>query len=174
MKHAPSVLPLIGVIAAAEIPGGDVVRAVGDELFEVAFQTDPEPFDLTEYYRPEMGPDLVRFWCCGRRLAPAAHLADWKLRSRELETRWAARGARRVNLDPGYVSSLQLVLATTKPRPQAVYVRDGVYALVELLYRGAGLEALPWTYPDYRRAAAAGAFEPFRSHYLELLREVEK
>lgn len=143
-------------------------------MFDVAFQTDPEPFDVTEYYRPEMGPDLLRFWCAGRRLAPAALLADWKLRSRELETQWGERGARRVNLDTGYLSSLQVVLATTKPLPQAVYVRDGVYALVELLYGSGGFEAFPWTYPDYRRAAAAGAFEPFRSHYLELLREVEK
>ncbi len=174
MKQAPSVLPLIGVIAAAEIGGGDVVRALGDELFDVAFQTDPEPFDVTEYYRSEMGAALVLFWCAGRRFAPAALLAAWKLRSRELETRWAARGARRVNLDTGYLSSLQLVLATTKPLPQAVYVRDGVYALVELLYRSGGFEAFPWTYPDYRRAAAAGAFEPFRSRYLELLCEVEK
>jgi hypothetical protein len=170
MNRGPSVLPFVGVIAAPEIPADDVVRAVADDLFGVAFRTDAEPFDFTDYYRPEMGPGLVRFWCAGGGLASAALLPAWKLRSRNLERRWAEQGGRRVNLDPGYLSPLQLVLATTKALPTAVYVRNGIYALVELLYRDGGFEALPWTYPDYRKAAAEGTFQPFRAHFLELLR----
>lgn len=170
MKKDPEVLPLMGVIAAPGIAAEDVVRAVNDELFEIVSRTDPEPFDYTDYYRPEMGEGLARFWCAARSLAPGAQLADWKLQSRELETTWGEQGKRRVNLDPGYLTSLQLILATTKPLPQAVYLRDGIYALVELLYRSGGFKSLPWTYPDYGKAASEGAFEVFRAHYLKLLR----
>jgi hypothetical protein len=170
MAQGPYVLPIAGVIAAPDIAVESVVRALSDGLFEVASRTNPEPFAFTDYYRREMGEGLVRFWCAAARLAPAAALADWKVRSGELEKSWGGPGARRVNVDPGYVSSLQLILATTKPLPQAVYLRDGVYALVELLYRSGGFKRLPWTYPDYAKAAAEGAFEMFRSRCLRLLR----
>jgi len=130
-------------------------------------------FDFTDYYRREMGDGLIRFWCAASRLAPAAQLADWKVKSCELEARWGKPGARRVNLDPGYLTSLQVILATTKPLPQAVYLRDGIYALVELLYRSGGFKSLPWTYPDYAKAASEGAFEVFRSQYLKLSPEGE-
>jgi len=166
-------LPIVGVIATPEIATEDVVRAVNDGLFEIASRTDPEPFDFTDYYRREMGEGLVRFWCAASRLAPAARLAAWKSQSCELEKTWGRPGARRVNVDPGYVSSLQLVLATTKPLPQAVYLRDGIYALVELLYHGGGFKSLPWTYPDYGKAASEGAFETFRTYYLKLSRGSE-
>lgn len=174
MGSDPYVLPIAGVIAAPDAVIDDVVRAVNDELFEVASQTAPAPFDFTDYYLREMGGGLVRFWCAASELAPAAQLADWKLRSGELEKKWGGPDARRVNLDPGYVSSLQLILATTKALPQGVYLRDGIYALVELLYRSGGFKSLPWTYPDYGEAAARGAFEGFRSSYLKLSREREK
>jgi hypothetical protein len=173
MEKDPPVLPLVGVIATPEVATEDVVHTVHDRLFKVGSRTDAEPFDFTDYYRREMGGGLVRFWCAASRLALASQLADWKLRSCELETKWGAPDARRVNLDPGYLTSLQLILATTKPLPQAVYLRDGIYALVELLYRG-GFKSLPWTYPDYGKAASEGAFEMFRSYYLKLLRGDEK
>jgi hypothetical protein len=170
MKQDPYVLPIVGVIAAPDIEAESVVRALSDGLFEIASRTNPEPFGFTDYYRREMGEGLARFWCAAARLAPAAALADWKVRSGALEKSWGESGARRVNVDPGYVSSLQLILATTKPLPQAVYLRDGVYALVELLYRSGGFKSLPWTYPDYGKAAAEGVFEIFRSRYLKSLR----
>jgi hypothetical protein len=65
-----------------------------------------------------------------------------------------------------------MVLATTKPLPQAIYLRDGVYAVVELIYRDGAFAALPWTYPDYRKAAAENLFESFRSQFLKLQRKV--
>ena len=93
-------------------------------------------------------------------------------RPRRIAGRRCPGGDRRVNVDPGYVSALQMVLATTKPLPQAIYLRDGVYAVVELIYRDGAFAALPWTYPDYRKAAAENLFEPFRSQFLKLQRKV--
>ncbi len=148
------------------------MRAANDKLFETAQMTRPVPFDFTDYYRNEMGPGLERVWCAGARLARASALADYKLTAAALESRWLEDRQRRVNVDPGYVSTLQMVLATTKPLPQAVYLRDGVYAVVELIYRDGAFVALPWTYPDYEQAATEDLFEPFRAHFLKLRREM--
>jgi len=174
MDKAPRVLPVLGVIAARGISLEDVLRTTNVELFETALKTETIPFDFTDYYREEMGTELTRCWCAGGRLVPATALVDYKLASITLENRWRDRGARRVNLDPGYVSALQMVLATTKQLPQAVYLGKGVYALVELIYRDGVFGNLPWTYPDYRKAAAESLFEPFRAHFLKLRREAER
>ncbi len=168
------VLPVLGVILAAGVEPDDVMRAVSGELFPTALRTESIPFDFTDYYGKEMGADLIRFWCAADGLVPAAYLATHKSESGRLEGRWRQRGGRRVNLDPGYISEHQMVLATTKPLPQAVYLRDGIYGVVELLYRDGAFAALPWTYPDYRQAANERVFEPFRSHLLSLRRAAGK
>jgi hypothetical protein len=174
MSREPIVLPVLGVILAAGVEPDDVMRAVDDELFPTALRTESVPFEFTDYYRKEMGADLTRFWCAAGGLAPASDLASHKLKSGTLEGRWRRHGDRRVNLDPGYISALHMVIATTKPLPQAVYLRDGVYGVVELVYRDGAFAALPWTYPDYREAAAERTFEPFRSHLLHLRRAAGK
>jgi hypothetical protein len=171
MEKAPRVLPILGVIAARGVSLEDILRTTDAELFNAALKTEIMPFDFTDYYREEMGKGLTRFWCAGGRLVPATVLADYKLAGVALETRWRSGGGRRVNLDPGYVSTLQMVLATTKQLPPAVYLGKGIYALVELIYRDGAFCSLPWTYPDYRKAATEGLFEPFRAHFLKLRRE---
>jgi hypothetical protein len=174
MSREPIVLPLLGVILAAGVEPDGVVEAVDEGLFPTALRTPPVPFEFTDYYRKEMGENLTRFWCGAGGLARASDLAGYKIKSGTLEGRWRGRSGRRVNLDPGYISEQHLVLATTKALPQAVYLCEGIYAVVELLYRDGAFAALPWTYPDYRRAAAEHVFESFRSHFLDLRRATRK
>jgi len=174
MLIEPKVLSVVGVLAPPDVRGDDILAACVPSLGAAALATPAREFGYTGYYEAEMGRVLERFWFCGDRLLPASELAAWKLAARELEDRWRdAAGRRRVNLDPGYMTPLQLALATTKSLPQAVYLRDGVSAVVELLYRQGRFEPLPWTYPDYREAAEEGVFEPFRVHLLRRRRGVE-
>ncbi len=170
MRREPIVLPILGVIFAPDINPDDVVSAANDELFAIALKTKSTSFGFTDYYRNEMGRGLTRLWCAGDCLAPASALADYKSNSVELEGRWRRNTRRRINLDPGYITAHQMVLATTKQLPQAVYLRDGIYAVIELLYRDGAFAVLPWTYPDYRWAAAEKLFDPFRSRFLNLRR----
>jgi len=168
MSHAPEVLPLLGVIASPAAPLADLQEELRAELFATALATPSAPFDFTDYYEPEMGPGLVRLWLAGTELLPADSLPALKRASIELERRWSEAGRRRVNVDPGYISESQLLLATTKALPAAVYLRDGLFGLVELLYREGAYRELPWTYPDYAAAAARGWFDPFRALFLKL------
>jgi hypothetical protein len=120
------------------------------ECFGPAWSTSEAwPFDSTRYYEPEMGAGLVRSF---RAYAPApgGRLAAWKLATGALERRWGRPGAPAVNLDPGYVTLGGLFLASTKNGPQRIYLADGIYAELTLLYRRARWEVLPWTFPDFR------------------------
>ncbi|UCH78338.1 MAG: DUF4416 family protein [Candidatus Coatesbacteria bacterium] len=171
MSRVPEVLPLLGVIASPAAPLAELESEVHAELFETGLATPTLPFDFTDYYEAEMGAGLVRRWHAATSLLPADRLPALKEASIQLESRWSEAGLRRVNVDPGYISETQLLLATTKPLPAAVYLRDGLFAVVELLYYGAAFRELPWTYPDYAAAAARGWFEPFRILFLKLRKE---
>ena len=79
-------------------------------------------------------------------------LASIKRATIELEQRFAIlRGdiaCRRINLDPGYLTLSQLVLATTKSRSHRIYLADGIFADLHLHYQGESSHPLAWTYPD--------------------------
>jgi len=88
------------------------------------------------------------------RLLPREELADVKLAGNALEDDLKEKSGlkgRPVNIDPGYLSLENLVLATTKARPHRVYLRDGIYAESTLGYVNGAYRPWPWTYPDYAR-----------------------
>ena len=144
----PEVLPLVGVLARPPLPG-DLDRRLAETFGPAWLTSETWPFDSTRYYEPEMGAELVRSFRAYAP-APAGRLAPWKLATGALEQRWGQPGARAVNLDPGYITPGGLFLASTKDGPHRLYLADGIYAELTLLYRRARWEALPWTFPDFR------------------------
>lgn len=122
---------------------------LGERWGGVEWESEEFPFDTTAYYEREMGAHLRRvFWSLGAMMPPDA-LADLKLHALEIERRLSVDGNRRVNLDPGYVDRCKLVLASVKYNGPKVYLRDGVYADVQLLY-DRGWRPTPWAFTDFR------------------------
>ena len=141
----------------------------------VAEESDTFPFDVTHYYDSELGTPIYRKFLSFAPLIDPGNLAAIKCLTNELEQlRARERGTqprRPVNLDPGYVDAARLVLATTKDRAHRIYLAQGIYAEVTLIYEKGAWQLLPWTYPDYR----APTYHPFltevRRTYLRKLRE---
>ena len=128
-------------------------------------------FDITYYYAAEMGPALKRTFVSFRRLIRPEQLAAVKIKTNAIEERLAASGRRRVNIDPGYVSSGKLVLATTKNHAHRIYAGRGVYAEVTLVFRNGSFAALAHTYPDYRQETHIEVFNAIRRLYAQQIQE---
>jgi hypothetical protein len=124
--------------------------------------TEPIPFVHTTYYDGEMGPGLLRQVASFQNLVEPGALPDIKLATNEIETGFCLEGKRRVNLDPGILTEERLILASGKNFTHRVYLRDGIYADLTLIYQKGGYRALPWTYADYR--------EPLILHFLKALK----
>ena len=108
------------------------------------------PFTQTDYYDREMGPGLCRQFVCFGPLVSRERLATIKLTTNALEQRFSCeQGRRRLNLDPGLLSVENLVLATGKNFTHRIYLRDGIFAEVTLIFQGGRFQTLPWTYWDY-------------------------
>lgn len=136
------------------------------------------PFDQTDYYRDEMGPNLQRWFVSFATLVGPDQLAHIKIESNAIERVIAADCAqpdipRPVNIDPGYVDLTKLVLATTKDRGHRIYLGHGIYAEVTLQYTQGAWQTLPWTYPDYQRAEYHAFFSRLRDQLRQQRRDVE-
>ena len=159
-----------GIIASSH---QDMER--GESLLQGAFGTidlrsEQIPFDQTSYYQGEMGDDLLREWVSFAELVRQDAIAEAKLTTNRLERRLARPdGSRTVNLDPGYLLPSRLVLATTKDYAHRVYLGEGIYAEVTLIYRAGEFRPLEWTYPDYRGHTALDFFKSVRVTYIAQL-----
>ncbi len=130
------------------------------------------PFDLTDYYGKEMGGELFRRLFSFGKLVGQDELADIKTRTNELEAKYLLDGNRRVNADPGILTLERFVLATGKNFAHRIYLKNGIFADLTLIYTKAGFRELPWTYPDYRDERLRSFLEKAREKYvLDLKKE---
>lgn len=161
---------VVGILAASRETIEDTKSLLEARFDRVDLTSDLIPFTHSTYYAGEMGPSLRRLWVSHERLISPGDLAGKKLETNEMETSQSVDGRRRVNLDPGYLTGSTLVLATTKDAAHRVYLGNGIYAEVALLYQHQSWRVLEWTYPDYREEEAIGFFTEVRRRYIDQLR----
>jgi hypothetical protein len=131
-------------------------------------------WSTTDYYREEMGEHLLRKFVAFAPLISPEALAHLKLETNALEILLAGdpspAARRRVNLDPGYLDATKLVLASTKNQAHRIYLSQGIYAEVTLLYHHGGFHPFIYTYADYRWPETHEFLRRVRKRYLEQLR----
>ncbi len=124
------------------------------------------PWEHTHYYAEEMGQGLKRKFIFFKTFIHPGSIADIKLKTIELEKEYPnEQGGRRINLDPGYMDSAKLVLASTKDFSHRIYLKSGIYGEVTLMYSGNNYQFLPYTFPDYRTGEYLDLFIQARRLY---------
>lgn len=126
-----------------------LAQALADLFGEVDTVSPWLDFDYTTYYTREMGSPLYRRMFSFKRLIAQQDLAEIKLQTNRIERSYEQQGRRRVNIDPGYLLNERFVLATGKNFTHRIYLKDGIYADLTLIYQKGDFQTLPWTYPDY-------------------------
>ena len=106
-------------------------------------------FDYTNYYASEMGSPLFRRVITFNKLIHQEKLTGIKLTTNCIEQSYKNYDRRRVNVDPGYLLHERFVLASGKNFSHRIYIGNGIYADLTLIYRRGRFVTLPWTYPDY-------------------------
>ncbi|HEK85125.1 MAG: DUF4416 family protein [Candidatus Saccharicenans sp.] len=134
------------------------------------------PFNFTDYYEPEMGKDLKRSFLSFQRLIDPERLPEIKVMTNLLEKEFQPffpELKRPINLDPGYLTSSALIMATTKDFSHRIPLNQGIYAHLELLFTKKGVKLLDWTYPDFRQSEYHIFFQKVREIYLSQLKETK-
>jgi hypothetical protein len=140
------------------------------------------PWEHTGYYEKEMGAGLKRKFIFFENLIDPGAISDIKLKTIELEKQYlnennpplpplskgglgGFKGGRKINLDPGYLNSAKIVLVSTKDFSHRIYLSNGIYGEVTLLYSGNDYRVLPFTYPDFRTEEYRELFRKAREVY---------
>ncbi len=128
-------------------------------------------FNFTTYYHQEMGSPLSRRMVVFKPLAAQTALPDVKLATNRLEHAYREQGRRQVNIDPGYLLPERFVLATGKNFTHRMYMSQGIYADLTLIYRKGAFRTLPWTYPDYADSGLIDFLTLVRNRYMLELKQ---
>jgi hypothetical protein len=144
-----------------------VLKIVDGRYGPMDFLSEVLPFDFTSYYEPEMGKDLKRRLAGFRLLISPEQLSEIKIWTNALEhrTRNEQQG-RKINIDPGYLAGAKLVLASGKDFSHRIYLRDGIYGDLTLIFQKGSFVILPWTFPDYASSPLLDLLTGLRKRYL--------
>jgi hypothetical protein len=104
---------------------------------------------LFEYYTKEMGSSLARFFFVPLKLYPRQELLNTKLASLDWERAWCREDKRMVNVDVGFLSPENFLLATTKNYSHRVFLGEDIFADLTYQFQNGKFHTFPWTYPDY-------------------------
>lgn len=130
----------------------------------------PLPFTFTTYYNAELGAPIMRRLLAFATLLPHDRLAWAKRETNKLELASSREDGRRlVNLDPGLLSLERLVLATGKNYTHRIYLGQGIWADLTLIYQRGAWQTLPWTFPDYADSEMQAHLFRLRERYRQQL-----
>lgn len=159
----------MGILSTRGFPDSIREKLV-DSFGPISYISPSMPFTFTDYYNPEMGEGIERFFISFSRLISPDALADAKTITNAIELDEAVDGKRKINLDPGLISEASVILATTKNRAHRIAIGHNLYAEVTLIYQNHGFVSFPWTYADYRSDDVQTILIKMRKDYLALRR----
>ena len=158
---------ICGLIYAPAINLARVFKILTQTFSPLDFESEAIPFNFTNYYQKEMGKNLRRKFVTFRDLIEPDKLKRAKSLTNQIEAKFLSRGGRTINLDPGYVDTARLVLATTKDYSHRIYLGGGIFAEVTLDYRNGAFMPREWTYPDYETGEYIKIFNQIREIYAQ-------
>ncbi len=167
-KTRPEHVKLVmSVLFSAQGPETQALETLERRIGSIDLVSRRFCFEHTDYYCAEMGPGLLRRMVSFRELVHPESLVELKLGTQAIEDIFRDSGGnRRVNLDPGLLGHAQLVLASHKPYSHRIYLDQGVFAELTLLFKDGSFKPLPWTYPDYASEPMLGWLHQARALYL--------
>ncbi len=113
-----------------------------------------------------MGKNLTRVFAAFDNLIEKDRIVDIKLKTNQIEDNlFSVNGKRSVNIDPGYLTSAKVVLATTKNFQHRLYLKKGIFAEVTLRYKKDSYSPWEWTFRDYKREESIDFFNKLRVIY---------
>jgi len=174
IRNHPPVKLIVGMISADEMLFSSVVNILLQRFGEIDFNSNIIPFDYTDYYKKEMGENLLRKFIAFERLIKPDEIVEIKIFTNEVEKEFLKSGTdnRMVNLDPGYITAAKLILATTKDHIHRIYLRSGIFAEVTLEMEGNSFRPWQWTYRDYRTEEYIKLFNEIRQMYMSQIRKL--
>jgi hypothetical protein len=162
-------LPIAGILTSEKELRDEVIGLLEPHFGSADIIGEWMPFGHTNYYEDEMGPRLARSFVAFEKLVEEHFAASFKKIATDIEDALSVDGRRRVNIDPGFISSNKLVLVSGKYGGNKIALAQGVWADM-LLWYNKGWTAMPWAFPDFRNGELFPLFMKMRGRLKEKMK----
>jgi hypothetical protein len=122
-----------GVLYADVALYGRTAQELISKFGEIEIVSEEYDFDFTGYYLGEFGPNLKKRFIVFMDLVHRKDLAKLKLITCKIEKSLSKENRREVNIDPGYITKDNVVVASTKEMPHRVYLDKGIFADIQMV-----------------------------------------
>ena len=150
VRHPDPALLFIGTLYSDKGVAPEAQTLLEKNFGEILLISPATLWDYSAYYKDEIGSPLVRQFHFFKTLIDPGLLADIKLKTNDIEDMLSLEGKRRINLDPGYLTLSNIVLASTKNYSHRIYLGKGIFGEVTLIYKGETYHPHLFTYRDYQ------------------------
>ncbi len=127
------------------------IDLINHHFGEIIEKTDHFRLEYSKYYEKEMGEGLKKIFVVTDTIIDKSEITKIKKLSIEIENTMRINGKRKVNIDPFYIDTDQVVVATSKYRGNRIYMGDGIFVELELFYHHGSFQPFIWTYIDYKK-----------------------
>lgn len=165
---------VLGVLFSKEHILNQAKEILASKYGPIDYQSSVYPFEISDYYYPEMGAPISRIFYSHQNLIMPDEIARIKIETNQIESDLALNNQRKVNLDPGYLDYDKFVLASAKYNGQKVYLNYGIYADLTLHYEKGDFIPFPWSFPDFKSGIYNSAFLSIRAKYKGQLRKLSR
>jgi hypothetical protein len=171
IRHPDPALLFIGTLYCDKSVPHDACTLLEKNFGEIMLTSPSMTWDYSTHYQDEIGYPLLRQFYFFKTLINPARLADIKLKTIAIEDILSVEGRRRINLDPGYLTLSNIVLASTKNYSHRIYLGKGIFGEVTLIYKGKTYHPHMFSYRDYQDESYLKIFMHARSLYKNMLHE---
>jgi len=146
---------------------------------EVDIESNTQPFNFTDYYKEEIGENLIQKLFSFSTLIRQDKLAEIKIVTNGFENNFKngniknniTHHKRKINIDPGYITLNKYILASTKNGPSRIYLNQGIYAEITLRFINKSFVPCEFTYPNYKTNEYINFLNSIRQKYKLQLRK---
>jgi hypothetical protein len=122
-----------------------------------------------DQYTEEMGENLLRRFYSFEKMIARDRLPNIKTMCTKLEKQYGDmvhdHPFRTVNIDPGLTTPENVVMASHRELNHRIYLDQGVFAELTLVYSRGRFVRLPWTHPDFCQGEAIEFFLRVRDSF---------
>ena len=155
----------------------DCLRQLEKQFGRVQYET-LEIECTADGYSEEMGQQLSRRFFSFEKLVDRESLPDIKAACHKIERQLGDQvddyTFRTVNVDPGILTPINLIMSSHREYGHRLYLGKGVFAEVTLIYARGRFTRLPWTNGDFCDEEAVRLFTESRSTFPFLTDSKEK
>ena len=158
----------IGILFQPQVLVEQIQPIIQDAFGPIEDVSEIFEFNHTNYYEDEMGASLQRIFFTFKGTMEAAQLVKWKEIAVQIEEEFfKKKGKRFVNVDPGYLDSVKIILASNKQGGHKIALTETVYADMVMDYFKGEFRFFDWTFPDFKSGLYSSFFINTRRKFLD-------